>query len=61
VDGGGFLDRDDRGDHGQSAGVLYIADADAGEVRADFQFADEEGDLWRRRFGEPPEPVLEVE
>jgi hypothetical protein len=41
---------------GQSAGVLYITDA--GEVRADMQFADEVGDLWRRRFGEPPEPVL---
>lgn len=41
---------------GQSAGVLYIADA--GEVRADIQFADEIGDLWRRRFGAQPEPVL---
>jgi len=41
---------------GQSAGVLYIAEA--GEVRADLQFADEVGDLWRRRFGEPPEPCL---
>mgnify|MGYP005811777175 CR=1 FL=1 len=41
---------------GQSAGVVYIADA--GEVRADMLFADEVGDLWRRRFGEPPEPVL---
>lgn len=41
---------------GQSASVLYAADP--GEVRADIQFADEVGDLWRRRFGEPPEPVL---
>lgn len=41
---------------GQSAGVVYAADA--GEVRADIQFADEVGDLWRRPFGEPPEPVL---
>lgn len=41
---------------GQSAGVLHLADA--GEVRADIQFADEVGDLWRRRFGEQPEPVL---
>lgn len=44
---------------GQSAGVVYIADA--GEVRADMQFADEVGALWRRRFGENPEPVLESE
>jgi hypothetical protein len=44
---------------GQSAGVLYIADA--GEVRVDLQFADEVGDLWRRRFGEHPEPVLQGE
>ncbi|MGV0795849.1 hypothetical protein ABQF26_02710 [Mycolicibacterium elephantis] len=44
---------------GQSAGVLYVADV--GEVRADIQFADEVGDVWRRRFGEPPEPVLEGE
>jgi hypothetical protein len=44
---------------GQPAGVLYIADA--GEVRANIQFADEVGDLWRRRFGEQPEPVLEGE
>ncbi|WP_231112605.1 hypothetical protein [Mycobacterium avium] len=42
---------------GQSVGVLYIADA--GEVRADMVFADEVGDLWRRRYGEQPEPVLE--
>lgn len=41
---------------GRSVDVLYIADA--GEVRADIQFADEVGDLWRRRFGEQPEPVL---
>lgn len=44
---------------GQSAGVLYIADA--GEVCADIQFADEVGALWRRPFGENPEPVLEDE
>lgn len=44
---------------GQSAGVLYIADA--GEVRADMVFADEVGDLWRRRYGEQPGPVLEGE
>lgn len=44
---------------GQSASVLYIAEA--GEVRADLQFADEVGDLWRRRSGEPPKPVLESE
>jgi hypothetical protein len=44
---------------GQSVGVVYIADA--GEVRGDMQFADEVGDLWRRPFGEPPEPVLEDE
>ncbi|MCV7441236.1 hypothetical protein H7K33_03265 [Mycobacterium paraense] len=42
---------------GQPASVLYVADG--GEVRADIQFADEVGDLWRRRFGEQPEPVLE--
>lgn len=41
---------------GQSADVLYVADP--GEVRADIQFADEVGDLWRRPFGERPEPVL---
>ncbi|WAC92234.1 hypothetical protein [Mycobacterium sp. Aquia_213] len=44
---------------GQSAEVVYLADAL--EVHADIQFADEVGDLWRRRFGEPPEPVLEAE
>lgn len=44
---------------GQPAGVLYVADV--GEVRADIQFADEVGDLWRRRFGETPEPVLKGE
>lgn len=44
---------------GQSAGVLFIADA--GEVHADIQFADEVGDLWRRGYGEHPEPVLEDE
>lgn len=42
---------------GQSAEVVYLADA-AGEIHADIQFADEVGDLWRRPFGEPPEPVL---
>lgn len=45
---------------GQSAGVLYVVDGDA-EVRADIQFADEVGALWRRPFGESPEPVLEEE
>lgn len=44
---------------GRSAEVVYLADA--GEVHADIQFADEVGDLWRRRFGEPPEPVFEGE
>ena len=43
---------------GLSAGVLYVVDGDA-EVRADIQFADEVGALWRRPFGESPEPVLE--
>lgn len=43
---------------GQSAGVLYVVDGDI-EVRADIQFADEVGALWRRPFGESPEPVLE--
>ena len=41
---------------GKSADMLYLADT--GEVRADIQFADEVGALWRRRFGEQPEPVL---
>ncbi|MAP62724.1 MAG: hypothetical protein CMH34_03050 [Microbacterium sp.] len=41
---------------GQSVSVTYVADP--GEVRADVQFADEVGDLWRRPYGEPPEPVL---
>lgn len=41
---------------GQFVSVLYVANP--GEVRADIQFADEVGDLWRRPFGEPPEPVL---
>lgn len=45
---------------GQSAGVLYVADGDA-EVRADILFADEVGALWRRPFGESPEPALEEE
>lgn len=45
---------------GQSAGVLYVVDGDA-EVRADIQFADEAGALWRRPFGESPEPVVEEE
>ncbi|WP_231742561.1 MULTISPECIES: hypothetical protein [unclassified Gordonia (in: high G+C Gram-positive bacteria)] len=43
---------------GQSSGVLYVVDGDV-EVRADIQFADEVGALWRRLFGESPEPVLE--
>lgn len=41
---------------GQFASVLYVADL--GEVRADIQFADEVGDLWRRSFEQPPQPVL---
>lgn len=45
---------------GQSAGVLYVVDG-AAEVRADIQFADEVGALWRRPFGESPEPVLAEE
>jgi hypothetical protein len=42
---------------GRSAGAVFVADA--GQVRADLHLVDEVGDLWRRRFGEPPEPVLE--
>lgn len=42
---------------GQSVSVTYVADH-PGEVRADIQFADEVGDLWRRPHGKPPEPVL---
>lgn len=41
---------------GQPASVLYIADA--GEVQADIQFADEVGNLWRRQFRGQPAPVL---
>lgn len=44
----------------RSAGVLYIEDGDV-EVRVDIQFADEVGNLWRRRHGQLPEPVLEGE
>lgn len=45
---------------GESARVLYTVDGDV-EVRADILFADEVGDLWRRRHGQLPEPVLEGE
>lgn len=45
---------------GQSASVVYVVEGDD-EVRADMQFADEIGALWRRPFGESPEPVLEEE
>lgn len=43
---------------GQSASVVYTVEGNS-EVRADIQFADEAGDLWRRPFGETPEPLLE--
>lgn len=44
----------------QSAEVAYSAPG-AAEVRADIQFADDMGDVWRRRHGEQPEPVMEGE
>ncbi|MGW4579048.1 hypothetical protein ACWELP_10160 [Rhodococcus aetherivorans] len=44
----------------QSAEVLYSAPG-AAEVRADLQFADDMGNLWRRRHGQQPEPVMEGE
>lgn len=45
---------------GESSRVLYVEDGDV-EVRVDIQFADEVGNLWRRRHGQLPEPVLEGE
>ncbi|WP_229580941.1 hypothetical protein [Rhodococcus rhodochrous] len=45
---------------GEAARVLFTADEEV-EVRANIQFADEVGDLWRRRHGQLPEPVLEGE
>lgn len=44
----------------QSAEVMYSAPGAAG-VRADLVFADDVGDLWRRRHGQQAEPVLEDE
>lgn len=44
----------------QSAEVMYSAPGAAG-VRADLVFADDVGDLWRRRHGQQAEPVLEGE
>ena len=44
----------------QSAEVLYSAPG-AAEVRVDLQFADDMGNLWRRRHGQQPEPVMEGE
>jgi hypothetical protein len=44
----------------QSAEVLYSAPG-AAEVRVDLQFADDMGNLWRRRHGQQPEPVMEDE
>lgn len=43
-----------------SAEVLYSA-PEASEVRADLRFADEAGDVWRRRHSQQPEPVMEGE
>ncbi|MBN0975087.1 hypothetical protein JW365_21480 [Gordonia sp. BP-94] len=44
----------------QSAEVMYSAPG-AAEVRVDLQFADDMGNLWRRRHGQQPEPVMENE
>jgi hypothetical protein len=44
----------------QSAEVMYSAPGSA-EVRVDLQFADDMGDLWRRRHGQQPEPMMEDE
>ncbi|WP_287384636.1 hypothetical protein, partial [Gordonia sp. (in: high G+C Gram-positive bacteria)] len=44
----------------QSAEVMYSAPG-AADVRVDLQFADDMGDLWRRRHGQQPEPVMEDE
>jgi hypothetical protein len=40
--------------------VLYSTPG-AVEVRVDLQFADDVGNLWRRRHGQQPEPVMEGE
>lgn len=45
---------------GGSAEVLYSAPG-ASEVRVDLLFADDVGNLWRRRHGQQPEPVMEGE
>lgn len=42
------------------AEVMYSA-PEASEVRADLQFADDVGNVWRRRHGQQPEPVMEGE
>lgn len=44
----------------QSSQVLYSAPR-AAEVRVDLRFADDVGNLWRRRHGQQPEPVMEYE
>lgn len=44
----------------QSVEVAYSASG-AAEVRVDLQFADDMGNLWRRRHGQQPEPVMEGE
>lgn len=41
----------------QSVEVAYSVSG-AAEVRVDLQFADDMGDLWRRRHGQQPEPVM---
>jgi len=43
-----------------SAEVAYSA-PEASAVRADIQFADDVGNVWRRRHGEQPQPVMEGE
>jgi hypothetical protein len=42
----------------QSVEVAYSASG-AAEVRVDLQFADDMGNLWHRRHGQQPEPVME--
>ncbi|OLT31399.1 hypothetical protein BJF84_27270 [Rhodococcus sp. CUA-806] len=44
----------------QSVEVAYSASG-AAVVRVDLQFADDMGNLWRRRHGHQPEPVMEGE
>ncbi|MDJ0362453.1 hypothetical protein [Rhodococcus sp. H29-C3] len=44
----------------QSVEVAYSVSG-AADVRVDLQFADDMGDLWRRRHGQQPEPVMEGE